>query len=74
MKYGVMDLSDGTYAVGAGRGQYFTSSVTSDKKEAMRDAIVRSMHWYYMKCEEAYADGVASGIIEDGTSMGDLLC
>ena len=41
MKYSVMDLSDGTYAVGAGRGQYFTSSVTSDKREAMRDAIVR---------------------------------
>jgi len=74
MKYSVMDLSDGTYAVGAGRGQYFTSSVTSDKQEAMRGAVLRSMHWYYMKCEEAYSDGVASGLIEDGTSMWDLLC
>lgn len=74
MKYNVIELKDGLFAVDAGRGRYYSVTETSDRGEAERRAILWSMQWYYMKCEEAYAKGVDDGLFEDGVSMGDLLC
>jgi hypothetical protein len=74
MRYKVIEFKDGTYAVDAGRGRYYSETVTSDRSEAERKATLWSMQWYYTKCEEAYAKGVDDGLFDDGVTMGDLLC
>jgi hypothetical protein len=74
MKYNVIELEGGRFAVDAGRGRYYSVSETTDRSEAERKALMWSMQWYHMKCEEVYAKGVADGLFDDGVTMGDLLC
>ena len=74
MKYNVIELEGGRFAVDAGRGRYYSVTETTDRREAERKAIMWSMQWYYGKAEEAYAKGVDDGLFEDGVTMGDLLC
>jgi hypothetical protein len=74
MKYNVIEFKDGTYAVDAGRGRYYAVTETTDRSEAERKALMWSMQWYHMKCQEAYEKGVADGLFDDDVSMHDLLC
>lgn len=54
MKYSAKQLSNGNWAVFAGK-RYFTSSETADKQQAEIEAIHRSGCWYedqIRKCNE----------------------
>ena len=74
MKYNVIQLNDGSFAVNAGRGQYFSNTKTSDKNEAERQAIIRSMNWHREQMEKAYKQGVKFGLLDEEIGMGSYLC
>lgn len=74
MKYNVTQLKDGSFAVDAGRGKYFTSTKTTDKNEAERQAVIMSMNWHREQMEKAYKQGVRFGLLDEEIGMGSYLC
>lgn len=74
MKYKAKQLESGEWAVFTGT-RYFTGSVTTSEKAAMKDALKRSAQWYYIQAEEAYAQAEKEGLLDeyDGC-LGDWLC
>ena len=75
MKYKVMTLTDGTFAVAAGKGRYFTNTLTENRNEAERTALQWSAQWYYTQAEKAFDEAEKNGYLNeyDG-SLGDWLC
>ena len=73
MKYKAGQLNDGKWAVLTG-SKYFTESVTDSKQAAERDALIRSMQWYYAMSEEAWQAGINAGIIDHSEDRTDYLC
>jgi hypothetical protein len=73
MKYKAGQLNDGTWAVLTG-SKYFTESLTDSKQAAERDALIRSMQWYYEKSVEAWDAGIDAGIIDHSEDRTDYLC
>lgn len=74
MKYNVTQLKDGSFAVDAGRGKYFTNTKTSDKNEAEREAMIRSMAWHQEQMRKIFKKGVKFGVFDDGLGMNEYLC
>ena len=72
MKYNVRVLKDGSFAVDAGRGKYFTNTKTLDRNEAERQALIKSMNWHRVQIEKTFKQGVRFGLL-DG-NMNDYLC
>ena len=46
MKYKVCELSNGMFAVDAGRGQYFAKTLCNTFEEAQEQAMVQSAIWH----------------------------
>ena len=75
MKYKHIQLNDGTYAVSAGRGKYFTNTVTPIWYEAKRAAYQMSAQWYYAQAEKMFDEAQKDGVLtEYDDNLGDWLC
>ena len=75
MKFKVIDLPDGEFAVDASRGKYFGSTKTSNRQDAEDSAVVRSAHWYREKLNECESRLDASDYFErHDCNFGDLMC
>jgi len=74
MKYKAKPLNDGTYAVFEGR-KYFTSTVTDNKANADKQALIMSAQWYYHMAELAFDEAEKNNLLgEYDTCLGDWLC
>lgn len=74
MKYDVRVLKDGSFAVDAGRGQYFVNTKTSDRNEAERQAMVMSMAWHQEQMRKIFDQGCRFGLFEHEVGMKEYLC
>lgn len=74
MKYNVTQLKDGSFAVDAGRGKYFTNTKTTDKNEAERQAMVMSMAWHQEQMARIFDKGCKFGHFDHAVGMGEYIC
>ena len=73
MHYNVITLKDGSFAVDAGRGKYFTNTVTKDKDEAQRQAMIRTMAWHEEMIRKTFERGKRFGLFE-GDNPREYMC
>lgn len=73
MKYNVRVLKDGSFAVDAGRGKYFTDTKTLDRNEAERRAMVMSMAWHEEQMRRIFDQGCRFGLFERDVGMREYL-
>lgn len=73
MKYNVTKLNNGNFAVDAGRGKYFSNTETHDRREAEREALIMSIHWYREMIDRAWERGEKHGVWNDDDNIGDIM-
>ena len=74
MRYSVTTLKDGSFAVDAGRGNYYVNTVTKDRNEAEKQALIMSMNWYNDQIDKAFKIGIRFGLFDESENMRDYLC